>query len=170
MSYNILVFSWLSMFVFSVSDVNSYDTGHVTASDVSSVSWCNKIMSTPKFSANVVSVLVRWRSNTEPTFPERFRISAMVLTFFFVKTSPSHYLYRPFPYGGIFTIFYLIILMKSSHYRSHIHHHFFHTQFNPYNAEIYLYKPWRQVFLIWNDVLVSSFHFIWIHMLWIYGH
>ena len=44
---------------------------------------------------------------------------------------------------------------------------------NPYNAEIFLYTPWRpKVFSIWSiiNVLFSSFRFIWIHMLWVYGY
>ena len=46
--------------------------------------------------------------------------------------------------------------------------------FNPWSAEIFLYKPWRAMhfFLIWNhhNVLVSSFCFTWMLMLWTYGH
>ena len=45
----------------------------------------------------------------------------------------------------------------------------------PYNADICWYKPWKlKVFLqfeiIINVLLVSSFHFIWIPMLYAYGH
>ena len=46
--------------------------------------------------------------------------------------------------------------------------------FTPYNAELILYKSWRPKgyfqFDIIIDVLVSSFWFIWIPMLWGYGH
>ena len=46
--------------------------------------------------------------------------------------------------------------------------------FNFYHAEIFLYRPWRpKIFSISNqyyNVLVSSFRFIWIPMLWLYGH
>ena len=46
--------------------------------------------------------------------------------------------------------------------------------FNTENAEIYLYKTWRQKgyfqFEIIMNVLVSSFRFIWIPMLWVYDH
>ena len=42
------------------------------------------------------------------------------------------------------------------------------------NAELILYKPWSPKgfiqFEIIINVLVSSFWFIWIHMLWVYGH
>ena len=45
---------------------------------------------------------------------------------------------------------------------------------NPYNAELLFTKPWRPkivfLFKIIINVLVSSFWFIWIPMLWIYGH
>ena len=40
-----------------------------------------------------------------------------------------------------------------------------------YNAKIFQHKPWRpKVFFIWNNVLVNCFCFIWIPMLWVYGH
>ena len=46
--------------------------------------------------------------------------------------------------------------------------------YNPWSAEYFLYKPWRQKgfiqFAIIINVLVSSFWFIWIPMLWVYGH
>ena len=45
---------------------------------------------------------------------------------------------------------------------------------NSYNAEIFLYKSWRPKgfsrFEIIRNVSVSSFCFIWIPMLWVYGH
>ena len=45
---------------------------------------------------------------------------------------------------------------------------------SPYNAEILFHKPWRTKsffkFEIIINVLVSSFRFIWIPMLWVYGH
>ena len=43
--------------------------------------------------------------------------------------------------------------------------------YHPYNAKIYLYKPWRPkgFFSIWN-VLVNYFGFIWIPMLRVYGN
>ena len=44
---------------------------------------------------------------------------------------------------------------------------------NPYNAEIFYYKPWRPIFFTWNHhgcPTVSSFRFIWIPMVWVYGH
>ena len=45
---------------------------------------------------------------------------------------------------------------------------------SPYNAEIFVYKPWKQKgffqFEIIINVLFSSFCFIWIPMLWMYGH
>ena len=47
------------------------------------------------------------------------------------------------------------------------------SHFNPYNAEIFLYKLWRPKdffqFEIIINVLVSSFRFIWIPMLWCHG-
>ena len=46
--------------------------------------------------------------------------------------------------------------------------------FNPYNAEILLYIPWRPKgffqFEIIINVLVGSYYFIWIAVLWVYGH
>ena len=49
-----------------------------------------------------------------------------------------------------------------------------HRLLNPYDAEIFLLKPWRLKgfiqFEIPINVLVSSFWFIWIPMLWVYGH
>ena len=43
--------------------------------------------------------------------------------------------------------------------------------FSPYSAELFLYKRWRP---IWNHhkchILVSPFCYIWIPMLWVYGH
>ena len=46
--------------------------------------------------------------------------------------------------------------------------------FNPYNVEIFLYKPWKPIiyfeFEILFNVLISSFCFVWIPMLWVYGH
>ena len=50
------------------------------------------------------------------------------------------------------------------------------SQINPYNAEIFLYKPNHEhqrgflQFEIIINVLFSSFWFIWIPMLWVYGH
>ena len=45
---------------------------------------------------------------------------------------------------------------------------------NPLSAEIFLYKPWRSKgcfqYQIILNVLVRSFRFIWIRMLWVYGH
>ena len=42
--------------------------------------------------------------------------------------------------------------------------------FKPYSAEIFLYKPQDQIFFsIIINVSVSSFRFIWIPMLWVYG-
>ena len=45
---------------------------------------------------------------------------------------------------------------------------------NSYNAEIFSYKPWRPKgffqFKIIINVLVISFRFIWIPVLWVYGH
>ena len=43
----------------------------------------------------------------------------------------------------------------------------------PYNAELFLFKPWRLKcvqFEIIRFVLVSSFRIIWIPMLWVYNH
>ena len=61
---------------------------------------------------------------------------------------------------------------------SHIHSFlspFGHPQLliNSYNAEIFLHKPWRPkgfsiLFEIVINVLVRSFRFIWIPMLWVY--
>ena len=49
-----------------------------------------------------------------------------------------------------------------------------YTYFNTYSSEIFLYKPWRPKdfiqFEIVINVLVSSFRFIWIPMLWVYDH
>ena len=46
--------------------------------------------------------------------------------------------------------------------------------FNPYNAKIFLFKPWRlKIFFkfeIIMNVLVTSFQFIWTPMLWVYDH
>ena len=48
------------------------------------------------------------------------------------------------------------------------------VRFNTYNDEIFLYKPWNRKgffqFEITINGLVSSFWFIWIPMLWVYGH
>ena len=47
-------------------------------------------------------------------------------------------------------------------------------QFTHYNAEIFLHKQWRPKglfqFEIITNALVNSFSFIWIPMLWVYGH
>ena len=54
------------------------------------------------------------------------------------------------------------------------HLYMFYIQINPLGAEIFSYKPWRTEdfvqFKIIINVLVSSFWFIWIPMLWVYGH
>ena len=45
--------------------------------------------------------------------------------------------------------------------------------FDPYNGEIFLYKLWRPKifqFEIITHVLLTSFRFIWIPMLWVYAH
>ena len=41
---------------------------------------------------------------------------------------------------------------------------------NPYNAEVFLHKPWRPKCKTIKNVLFSSFRFIWIQMLWVYDH
>ena len=45
---------------------------------------------------------------------------------------------------------------------------------NPYNADIFVYKPWQPKFFFQFEIilnfLVSSFRFIWIPMLWFSGH
>ena len=48
------------------------------------------------------------------------------------------------------------------------------TVVNPWSAEMFLYKPWRpkgfSQFKVIIKVLVSSFWFIWIPMLWVYDN
>ena len=48
-----------------------------------------------------------------------------------------------------------------------------HLRINPYNPELFVFKPWRLKgyfkFEIAINVLVSSFCLIWIPMLWVYG-
>ena len=44
-----------------------------------------------------------------------------------------------------------------------------------YSADIFLYKPWRPEFVFQLEIIIivlviSSFRFIWISMLWVYGH
>ena len=49
------------------------------------------------------------------------------------------------------------------------------TVIDRYNAEIFLYKPWRpNVFLFQFKIIINglirSFRFIWIPISWVYGH
>ena len=45
------------------------------------------------------------------------------------------------------------------------------TAVNPYNAIIFLFKPWRRnVFFQFQIILFSSFRFIWIPVLWVCAH
>ena len=48
-----------------------------------------------------------------------------------------------------------------------------HFVSHPYNTDIFLYNPWRPTFLLFQiiiNVWVSSFCFIWIHILRVYDH
>ena len=70
------------------------------------------------------------------------------------------------------------LLKRTSLMNNQVHKPFFwQLIFNPDRTKIFLYKQWRTKgffqFEIITNVLVSSFHFIWIPMLWglwVYGH